>query len=160
MKQGISIREFARRENVSDTLVRKALKFNRLTAFGGGSLDPLPVGSNWLVGNAKSANSANPNANPTVRTLRTTCRLMAKPSIRTNSELKRFSCYKSSPAISIASQSCSLAGRNTQYAAIHPEHAYINAGVVYSGGTSLHSHALSKSQRHKHGVSYEFHLRR
>lgn len=68
MKQGILIHEFARRESVSDTLVRKVLKLNRLAAFGGGSLDPLPIGSNWLVGNAKSANSANPNANPAVRT--------------------------------------------------------------------------------------------
>ena len=68
MKQGISIREFARRENVSDTLVRKALKLNRLAAFEDGSLNPLLVGSNWREGNAKSANPANPNANPVVRT--------------------------------------------------------------------------------------------
>ena len=60
MKQGISIREFARRENVSDTLVRKALKLNRLEAFEDGSLNPELVGSNWREGNAKSANSANP----------------------------------------------------------------------------------------------------
>ena len=73
MKQGVSIREFARREGVSDTLVRKALKLNRLAAFGDGSLDPALVGSNWREGNAKtanSANSANPNANPVVRTSR------------------------------------------------------------------------------------------
>jgi len=68
MKQGISIREFARRESVSDTLVRKALKLNRLAAFEDGSLNPLLVGSNWREGNAKSANPANPNANPAVRT--------------------------------------------------------------------------------------------
>ncbi|MCF3193465.1 hypothetical protein [Pseudomonas bubulae] len=68
MKQGISIREFARRESVSDTLVRKALKLNRLAAFEDGSLNPLLVGSNWREGNAKSANRANQNANPVVRT--------------------------------------------------------------------------------------------
>ena len=60
MKQGISIREFARRESVSDTLVRKALKLNRLAAFEDGSLNPELVGSNWREGNAKGANSANP----------------------------------------------------------------------------------------------------
>ena len=68
MKQGISIREFARRDGVSDTLVRKALKLNRLAAFEDGSLNPLLVGSNWREGNAKSANRANQNANPVVRT--------------------------------------------------------------------------------------------
>lgn len=60
MKQGISIREFARRDGVSDTLVRKALKLNRLAAFEDGSLNPELVGSNWREGNAKGANSANP----------------------------------------------------------------------------------------------------
>ena len=68
MKQGISIREFARRDGVSDTLVRKALKLNRLAAFEDGSLNPELVGSNWREGNAKGANSANQNANPVVRT--------------------------------------------------------------------------------------------
>lgn len=68
MKQGISIREFARRESVSDTLVRKALKLNRLAALEDGSLNPLLVGSNWREGNANSANRANQNANPVVRT--------------------------------------------------------------------------------------------
>ena len=60
MKQGISIREFARRDGVSDTLVRKALQLNRLAAFEDGSLNPELVGSNWREGNAKGANSANP----------------------------------------------------------------------------------------------------
>ncbi len=67
MKEGISIREFARREGVSDTLVRKALKLNRLAAFDDGSIDPKLAGSSWREGNAKGANSANPNANPAVR---------------------------------------------------------------------------------------------
>ena len=67
MKQGISIREFARREGVSDTLVRKALKLNRLAAFDDGSIDPVLAGSHWREGNAKGANPANQNAKPTVR---------------------------------------------------------------------------------------------
>ena len=67
MKQGVSIREFARREGVSDTLVRKALKLNRLKAFDDGSIDPGLVGSNWREGNAKGAKPANQNANPAVR---------------------------------------------------------------------------------------------
>ncbi len=67
MKQGVSIREFARREGVSDTLVRKALKLNRLKAFDDGSIDPGLAGSNWRERNAKGANPANQNANPTVR---------------------------------------------------------------------------------------------
>lgn len=67
MKEGISIREFARREGVSDTLVRKALKLKRLVAFADGSINPALAGSGWREGNAKAANSANPNANPAVR---------------------------------------------------------------------------------------------
>jgi len=70
MKQGVSIREFARREGVSDTLVRKALKLNRLKAFDDGSINPSLAGSNWREGNAKGANPANQNANPTVRSSR------------------------------------------------------------------------------------------
>jgi hypothetical protein len=73
MPQGISIREFARREGVSDTLVRKALKLNRLKAFDDKSIDPALIGSAWREGNAKGANSANPSANSgsqSVRTLR------------------------------------------------------------------------------------------
>ena len=64
MPQGISIREFARREGVSDTLVRKAVKLNRLKAFDDKTIDPDLVGTAWREGNAKSANpSANPGAN-------------------------------------------------------------------------------------------------
>lgn len=63
MKQGISIREFARREGVSDTLVRRALKTARLKAFDDGSLDPNLVGTAWCEANAKGANtSANTQA--------------------------------------------------------------------------------------------------
>jgi len=55
---GISIREFARQEGVSDTLVRRALKQKRLMAFSDGSLDPTLVGSVWCAKNAKAANSS------------------------------------------------------------------------------------------------------
>ncbi|WP_269501094.1 hypothetical protein [Burkholderia sp. IMCC1007] len=64
MPQGISIREFARREGVSDTLVRKALKLNRLKAFDDKSLDAALVGTAWREGNVAGANSANQSANP------------------------------------------------------------------------------------------------
>lgn len=67
MKEGISIREFARREGVSDTLVRKALKLKRLVAFADGSINPELAGSSWREGNAKAANAANQSANPMVR---------------------------------------------------------------------------------------------
>ncbi|MEA9994317.1 MULTISPECIES: hypothetical protein [unclassified Pseudomonas] len=52
---------------MSDTLVRKALKLNRLKAFDDGSLDKNLVGSSWREGNAKGANAANPTANSAVR---------------------------------------------------------------------------------------------
>lgn len=71
MPLGISIREFARREGVSDTLVRKALKLNRLKAFDDKSIDPALVGSPWREGNATGANSANPSANPGSQSVRT-----------------------------------------------------------------------------------------
>lgn len=57
MAQGISIREFARREGVSDTLVRRALTMGRLKAFDDKSMDPSLVGSSWREGNAKGANT-------------------------------------------------------------------------------------------------------
>ncbi|TAL89273.1 MAG: hypothetical protein EPN62_08725 [Candidimonas sp.] len=70
MGQGISIREFARREGVSDTLVRKAVKLGRLKAFDDKSMDPALVGTSWCESNAKGANTpANPTANPPSRGL-------------------------------------------------------------------------------------------
>lgn len=63
MPQGISIREFAKREGVSDTLVRKAVKLNRLKAFGDKSIDPALVGTAWRAGNVGGASGANPPAN-------------------------------------------------------------------------------------------------
>lgn len=69
MPKGVSIREFARLEGVSDTLVRKALKLKRLKAFDDKSLDPNLVGSAWREGNAKSANPG-ANRSQTVRSSR------------------------------------------------------------------------------------------
>lgn len=60
MPKGVSIREFARLEGVSDTLVRKALKLNRLKAFDDKSIDPALVGTAWREGNAKGAKSSHP----------------------------------------------------------------------------------------------------
>jgi hypothetical protein len=54
---GISIREFARREGVSDTLVRRALQQRRLVANDDGTLDPALVGSAWCARNANGAHS-------------------------------------------------------------------------------------------------------
>lgn len=67
MPLGLSIREFARRDNCSDTLVRRAIKQNRIKALEDGSIDPSLVGSAWREANAKGANTANTGAN-TVRT--------------------------------------------------------------------------------------------
>lgn len=69
MPIGISIREFARREGVSDTLVRKALKLNRLKAFEDKSIDPALVGSAWREGNATGANPG-ANSSQSVRSSR------------------------------------------------------------------------------------------
>lgn len=59
MPSEISIREFARREGVSDTLVRRGIKEGRIKALPSGKLDASHVGSGWRQG----ANSANTSAN-------------------------------------------------------------------------------------------------
>lgn len=56
MSQRISIREFARREECSDTLVRRAVKSGRLRAFEDGKLDPALVGTGWRATAPSSAN--------------------------------------------------------------------------------------------------------
>jgi hypothetical protein len=58
MQQGLSIREFARRDGCSDTLVRKALKRGKLIAFEDGSIDQSLVGTPW-----RKQNSSRPPAN-------------------------------------------------------------------------------------------------
>lgn len=56
MSAGISAREFARREGVSDTLVRRAVKQGRLKVSANKLLDPAQLGTAWREGNAKGAN--------------------------------------------------------------------------------------------------------
>lgn len=78
---GISIREFARREGCSDTLVRRAIKQEKLRISAENLLDPAQVGSGWKKSNRKAANSANTGANtaPNVRTLPVRTRRAATP---------------------------------------------------------------------------------
>lgn len=64
MAQGISLREFARRDGCSDTLVRKAIKGGYLRPFGDGSLDPALVGTGWRRGNKDANHKCEPIANP------------------------------------------------------------------------------------------------
>jgi hypothetical protein len=61
-RAGIAIREFARREGVSDTLVHQAIKNGRLKAFPDRSIDPALLGTPWRRGNATAATGVqNPN---------------------------------------------------------------------------------------------------
>ena len=62
---GISIREFARRDGCSDTLVRRAIKQGKLKALPDGTLDETLVGSPWRQENrrAEPVRSANTAAN-------------------------------------------------------------------------------------------------
>lgn len=63
MSKTISMREFARRENCSDTLVRRAVKQGRLKVSGDGNLDESLVGTAWRESNAKGANTPANTAN-------------------------------------------------------------------------------------------------
>src|SRR5215210_6259050 len=61
---GISLREFARRDGCSDTLVRKGIKGGHLACLPNGNLDPALVGTHWRFGNRRPANpGANLSAN-------------------------------------------------------------------------------------------------
>ncbi len=60
---GITIREFARRDGCSPTLVRKALTAGRLIAFADRSLDPALVGTDWRWTNRRRADAADIGAN-------------------------------------------------------------------------------------------------
>lgn len=67
MNDGISIREFSRREGVSDTLVHRAIKQGRLRLSSDKKLDPALIGSAWrernAVGPKPSGKGANTGAN-------------------------------------------------------------------------------------------------
>jgi hypothetical protein len=69
-KEGISIREFARRDGVSDTLVHQALKAGHLEKFPDGSMDPDLVGSAWRLGNRTNDANAKAAAKPFANTIR------------------------------------------------------------------------------------------
>lgn len=60
-EKGLSIREFARREGCSDTLVRRAITQGRLKAKKDGTLDPVLIGSPWRQANATATK---PDAKP------------------------------------------------------------------------------------------------
>ncbi|MGC1550834.1 MAG: hypothetical protein WA777_20115 [Rhodanobacter sp.] len=63
MNDGVSIREFARREGCSDTLVRRAIKQDRLRVFEDKTINPALVGSAWRERNATGPTGANSGAN-------------------------------------------------------------------------------------------------
>ena len=60
---GLSVREFARREGCSHTLVQKALKSEHLRAFANGTLDPALVGTGWRKGNRRAGTVGNLGGN-------------------------------------------------------------------------------------------------
>jgi hypothetical protein len=68
---GLSIREFARREGCSDTLVRRAVRDGKLKALQGGKLDPADIGTAWRPGNANGEAGANTTANTSANTANT-----------------------------------------------------------------------------------------
>jgi hypothetical protein len=61
MADTISIREFARREHVSDTLVHQALKQGRLVRASDGRMDPALIGTPWR-GSERNGDAAKPDA--------------------------------------------------------------------------------------------------
>lgn len=84
MSEGISIREFARREKVSDAAVRKAISLGKLTAYADKSINPALVGTAWRKSAAESANQERePRANQ-VRS-ETKVRTGSHPEVRTGS---------------------------------------------------------------------------
>ncbi|MBV2161407.1 hypothetical protein [Achromobacter denitrificans] len=63
-EKGLSIREFARREGCSDTLVRRAITQGRLKARKDGTIDPALVGTPWRQANATAAKFATTPSTP------------------------------------------------------------------------------------------------
>lgn len=58
MPEGIGIREFARRDECDDKLVRRAIQSGRLVAFSDGTLNPALVGSGWRKTNRQNTTIA------------------------------------------------------------------------------------------------------
>ena len=67
MAQGISIREFARRDGCNDKLVRRALQSGHLKAFEDGTLNPELVRSAWRKKNRESADKSAEVRNADIR---------------------------------------------------------------------------------------------
>ena len=71
MPEGLSIREFAKRDGCSDMLVRRKIKSGHLPTLGDGTIDPGMIGGDWRkrvrTEGANSANTAQVFA-PAVRT--------------------------------------------------------------------------------------------
>jgi hypothetical protein len=65
---GISIREFSRREGVSDTLVHRAIKQGRLGLSRDKKLDPALIGSAWCQSNAVGKKAPKKGANTSANT--------------------------------------------------------------------------------------------
>ncbi len=68
MNAGLSIREFARREGVSDTLVHRAIKQGRLRLSTNKTIDPKLVGSPWCERNAIGKKPPKKGANTSANT--------------------------------------------------------------------------------------------
>lgn len=62
MDDGISIREFARREGCSDRLVRRAVEQGKLLALSNGRLNPELIGTGWRHGNRHPTEGADRGA--------------------------------------------------------------------------------------------------
>lgn len=75
MALGLSIREFARQENCSDTLVRRKLKSGHLLALSDGTIDASRIGTDWRKSSPAGANTRRSSVrtsgqnSPGVRTL-------------------------------------------------------------------------------------------
>jgi hypothetical protein len=91
---GISIREFARREGVSDKIIRRAITAGSLTPLPDGKLSPAWVGSGWRKANRhadtgadKGADSADMSA-PGVRSVRSAAPPVSAPAAAAAEDLE------------------------------------------------------------------------
>lgn len=68
--EGISIRQFAKRDGCDDKVVRRKIESGHLTLLPNGKLDPALVGTGWRVRNKKTGE---PTVSAPVRSVRTEC---------------------------------------------------------------------------------------
>ncbi|MBC9208925.1 hypothetical protein IBL26_18910 [Roseomonas aerophila] len=92
--EGISIREFARREGISDKIIRRAISAGYLTPLPDGKLSPAWVGSGWRKANRHAdtgadtpADSADMSA-PGVRTVRSAAAPVSAPAAAVAEDLE------------------------------------------------------------------------